>query len=220
MAKSILITGASDGIGFEIARQALDQGYAVHMLARDETRIREAVESLPQERRPRFASIDLTNEKQRRNYMIGMEEAEFVPDVLVNNAGVGINAKFDVTTEEELDAMTNIHFKGPYFITQKLLPLLNDGSSIVNTSSFAATSNWQFGDGGISNIYNPVYSYLNIGNYLITLTINAGLTCSATITKSIEILNGPIAKFTFTTSVCDGRVDFSNISINGVGSYW
>ncbi|MNL57051.1 3-oxoacyl-[acyl-carrier-protein] reductase FabG [compost metagenome] len=31
--------------------------------------------------------------------------------------------------------MTNIHFKGPYFLTQKLLPLLNDGSSIVNTSS-------------------------------------------------------------------------------------
>lgn len=56
-------------------------------------------------------------------------------DALVNNAGVGINAKFDVTTEEQLDAMTNIHFKGPYFLTQKLLPLLNDGSSVVNTSS-------------------------------------------------------------------------------------
>lgn len=56
-------------------------------------------------------------------------------DALVNNAGVGINAKFDVTTEEQLDAMTNIHFKGPYFLTQKLLPLLKDGSSVVNTSS-------------------------------------------------------------------------------------
>ena len=56
-------------------------------------------------------------------------------DALVNNAGVGVNAQFDVTTEEQLDAMTNIHFKGPYFLTQKLLPLLNDGSSVVNTSS-------------------------------------------------------------------------------------
>lgn len=56
-------------------------------------------------------------------------------DALVNNAGIGINESFVTTTEEILDAMTNIHFKGPYFLTQKLLPLLNDGGSIVNTSS-------------------------------------------------------------------------------------
>ena len=56
-------------------------------------------------------------------------------DALVNNAGIGINQSFETTTEETLDTMTNIHFKGPYFLTQKLLPLLNDGSSIVNTSS-------------------------------------------------------------------------------------
>ena len=56
-------------------------------------------------------------------------------DALVNNAGIGINESFETTTEEILDAMTNIHFKGPYFLTQKLLTLLNDGSSIVNTSS-------------------------------------------------------------------------------------
>ncbi|MEJ5995114.1 SDR family oxidoreductase [Pedobacter sp. Du54] len=56
-------------------------------------------------------------------------------DALVNNAGIGINQSFENTTEEVLDAMTNIHFKGPYFLTQKLLPLLNDGSSVVNTSS-------------------------------------------------------------------------------------
>ncbi len=56
-------------------------------------------------------------------------------DALVNNAGVGVNMPFEQTTEEALDAMTNIHFKGPFFLTQKLLPLLNDGSSVVNTSS-------------------------------------------------------------------------------------
>ena len=56
-------------------------------------------------------------------------------DALVNNAGVGVNASFEFTTEEQLDEMTNIHFKGPYFLTQKILPLLKEGSSIVNTSS-------------------------------------------------------------------------------------
>src|SRR5215217_7384190 len=38
-------------------------------------------------------------------------------DALVNNAGIGINESFETTTEETLDAMTNIHFKGPYFLT-------------------------------------------------------------------------------------------------------
>ena len=68
----------------------------------------------------------------------GVLEAQFSSaklDALVNNAGIGINESFETTTEETLDAMTNIHFKGPFFLTQKLLPLLNDGSSIVNTSS-------------------------------------------------------------------------------------
>lgn len=64
-------------------------------------------------------------------------------DALVNNAGIGINESFETTTEETLDAMTNMHFKGPYFLTQKLLPLLNDGSSIVNTSSGLAR--WSYG---------------------------------------------------------------------------
>lgn len=59
-------------------------------------------------------------------------------DALVNNAGIGFNQSFETTTEEILDAMTNIHFKGPYFLTQKLLPFLNDGSSVVNTSSGVA----------------------------------------------------------------------------------
>lgn len=56
-------------------------------------------------------------------------------DALVNNAGVGLHAPFAETTEAGFDSMTDIHFKGPFFLTQKLLPLLNDGSSIVNTSS-------------------------------------------------------------------------------------
>ena len=56
-------------------------------------------------------------------------------DFLVNNAGVGINAPFMETTEEQFDQMVNIHFKGVFFLSQKLLPLMNDGGRIVNISS-------------------------------------------------------------------------------------
>ena len=56
-------------------------------------------------------------------------------DYLVNNAGTSLHQRFDHTTEEELDGMYNVHFKGVFFLTQKLLPWINDGGRIVNISS-------------------------------------------------------------------------------------
>ena len=56
-------------------------------------------------------------------------------DFLVNNAGTGIYATLADTTEEEFDLMTNIHLKGTFFLTQKMLPLIADGGRILNTSS-------------------------------------------------------------------------------------
>lgn len=57
-------------------------------------------------------------------------------DYLVNNAGNSHhNMAFDKTTEEELDSIYNIHFKGVFFLTQKLLPVINDGGRIVNVST-------------------------------------------------------------------------------------
>jgi NAD(P)-dependent dehydrogenase (short-subunit alcohol dehydrogenase family) len=56
-------------------------------------------------------------------------------DFLINNAGTGAFAPFLETTEEQFDQMMNIHLKGPYFLSQKLLPLMKDGGRIVNISS-------------------------------------------------------------------------------------
>jgi NAD(P)-dependent dehydrogenase (short-subunit alcohol dehydrogenase family) len=56
-------------------------------------------------------------------------------DYLVNNAGTSHHNAFDQTTEQELDKLYNVHFKGVFFLTQKLLPLINDGGRIVNISS-------------------------------------------------------------------------------------
>ena len=56
-------------------------------------------------------------------------------DYLVNNAGISHHAAFDKTTEEDLDSLYNVHFKGVFFLTQKLLPLINDGGRIVMISS-------------------------------------------------------------------------------------
>lgn len=56
-------------------------------------------------------------------------------DFLVNNAGTGIYQPFIETTEDQFDEMVNVHFKGVYFLTQKALAYLNDGSKIINISS-------------------------------------------------------------------------------------
>ncbi|HEY4317281.1 MAG TPA: SDR family oxidoreductase [Herbaspirillum sp.] len=56
-------------------------------------------------------------------------------DYLVNNAGVGLHASIAETTEEQFDLLYNIHLKGVFFLTQKLLPLIKDGGRIVNISS-------------------------------------------------------------------------------------
>jgi NAD(P)-dependent dehydrogenase (short-subunit alcohol dehydrogenase family) len=56
-------------------------------------------------------------------------------DYLVNNAGNSLHVGFTETTEEQCDSIFNVHVKGIYFLTQKLLPLMNDGGRIVNVSS-------------------------------------------------------------------------------------
>src|SRR5580692_12984936 len=61
----------------------------------------------------------------------GRERFEY----LVNNAGGSLHANFDQTTEAQFDEIVNVHFKGVFFLTQKLLPLIKDGGRIVNISS-------------------------------------------------------------------------------------
>ncbi|SXD91583.1 SDR family NAD(P)-dependent oxidoreductase [Klebsiella quasivariicola] len=56
-------------------------------------------------------------------------------DYLLNNAGIGLNVPFDETSEAQFDQLMNIQFKGPFFLTQRLLPLLQDGGRILNVSS-------------------------------------------------------------------------------------
>lgn len=56
-------------------------------------------------------------------------------DYLVNNAGTGLYAPYTETTEAQFDDAMNIHFKGPFFLTQQLLPLIKDGGRILNVSS-------------------------------------------------------------------------------------
>lgn len=56
-------------------------------------------------------------------------------DYLINNAGTALYSPITEVTEEQLDDVVDIHFKGVFFLTQKLLPFINDGGGIINVSS-------------------------------------------------------------------------------------
>jgi len=56
-------------------------------------------------------------------------------DFLLNNGGMQITGEFASVTEEDFDRLVDVHFKGVFFLTQKLLPMLADGGSIINISS-------------------------------------------------------------------------------------
>lgn len=56
-------------------------------------------------------------------------------DYLVNNAGYGLYSPIATVTQEQFDGLFNVHLKGPFFLTQILLPLMADGGQIVNITS-------------------------------------------------------------------------------------
>ncbi len=68
-----------------------------------------------------------------RGALAGLGATRF--DYLVNNAGTAHHAAIENTTEAEFDRLYEVHFKGVFFLTQKLLPLINDGGRIVSISS-------------------------------------------------------------------------------------
>lgn len=80
-----------------------------------------------------IASLDsfIKNLKNLLNQTWGVDSFDF----LINNAGHGGTIPIAQMTEEVFDTFVNVHFKGVYFLTQKALPVMNDGGAIVNIST-------------------------------------------------------------------------------------
>jgi uncharacterized protein len=141
VSKIVLITGASDGIGFEIARKSVDRGYTVFMLARDPDRLRLAADNILGAMRPRFMAVDLADERSRKAFLIFMEEAELVPDILVNNAGIGVAGEYAEAPWEKLEALFRLNMHAVAHINHWALKHMKARGSgaIVNMSSAVAT---------------------------------------------------------------------------------
>lgn len=138
-----LVTGASRGLGKSTALKLAASGVdiiATFLANADQAQaVVGQVEALG--RRAVALRLDVADSKSfagfaddvRTALRQGWQRERF--DYLVNNAGTGVHAAFDATTEDQFDSMVNIHLKGTFFLTQKMLPLLDDGGRIVNISS-------------------------------------------------------------------------------------
>ncbi|MEZ0232002.1 MAG: SDR family NAD(P)-dependent oxidoreductase [Methylophilaceae bacterium] len=141
--KIAIITGGSRGLGKEMALSLAKKGNDVILTYNSKKE--EAAEVVAQieglGRKAVALQLDVSNSKSFSDFAAtvksalqktwGRDRFEF----LVNNAGIGIHTSFAETSEEQFDQLMNIQFKGVFFLTQKLLPLIADQGRIVNVST-------------------------------------------------------------------------------------
>jgi len=138
-----LITGGSRGLGKSMALKLAGHGTDVVLTYRSNQADAEAVVAAIRKLGRRAVALPLDAGKAssfpafagqlRAALKEQWQRDQF--DYLVNNAGVGVHASFAQTTEAQFDELVNVHFKGVFFLTQTLLPLITDGGRILNIST-------------------------------------------------------------------------------------
>lgn len=139
--KTVLITGANKGIGFETAKQLAQLGYFIYMGVRDEMRGLKAVQKLNDMGINNVESlvINVTDRNSVHQARQILEAKTGSLDILINNAGIGGELPQDLTSCDlsNLRKIFDTNFFGAIQTTQEFLPLLRkaEGASIINISS-------------------------------------------------------------------------------------
>jgi NAD(P)-dependent dehydrogenase (short-subunit alcohol dehydrogenase family) len=152
--KVALVTGGSRGLGKDMAIQLARKNFDVIITYNSNKQAADmVVEDIKAVGRRAVAlQLDVTRSKGYDAFATKVSEilkTDFGTTqihALVNNAGTGLHAPFVNTTEEQFDEMVNTHLKAAFFLTQKILPFLSDGGSIINISS------------GLARFSHPNYS--------------------------------------------------------------
>ena len=141
--KIAIVTGGSRGLGKSMSLRLAQKGHDVILTYNHKASEADSVVAQIRNmgREALALQLDVADhrsfpafaEKVKADLVKNWQRDDF--DFLINNAGIGIHVPFMNTTEEQFDLLVNIHFKGTFFLTQKLLPLMKDGGRIVNISS-------------------------------------------------------------------------------------
>jgi NAD(P)-dependent dehydrogenase (short-subunit alcohol dehydrogenase family) len=140
--KLVVITGGSRGLGRAAALSLAKTGLDVVLTYRTQRVEADAVVKEIQGLGRQAAALPLDAGKpesfpgfaaELKGVLAHLGRTDF--DHLVNNAGHGAYAAFAETTEAQFDSLVAVHLKGPFFLTQQLLPMIAEGGSILNVSS-------------------------------------------------------------------------------------
>lgn len=138
-----LVTGGSRGLGKSTALHLARQGHDVILTYRSQQAEANAVVAQIEAmgRKAVALALNVSDSSSFAGFADQVREVlrahwgRTTFHVLVNNAGTGTHASLMDTTEAQFDELVNVHFKGVFFLTQKLLPAMADGGRIVNLSS-------------------------------------------------------------------------------------
>jgi len=141
--KIALITGGSRGLGKNSALKIAGKGIDLIVTYRSKKEEAEATVAEIETMGRKAAALQLNTGMVKTFDAFSQELVSVLKakwgreqfDFLVNNAGINGPSPFGKTTEADFDDLMNIHFKGVYFLTQTLLPLIADSGRIINFSS-------------------------------------------------------------------------------------
>src|SRR5260370_35188058 len=145
--KTALVTGGNSGIGLVTAKRFVNEGAYVFITGRRDVDLAAAAKEVGKNVTCVHGDVSNLGDLDRLFAQIKREKGRL--DVVFANAGVGKDAALGEITEEFYDQIFDINGKGPLFMVQNALPLLQDGASVILNASIVASK-------GLSS--NSVYS--------------------------------------------------------------
>jgi uncharacterized protein len=137
-----VITGASSGLGIEFARQLAPRCSALMLVARRQAELdatAELVKGINSKVQTTVCVADLSNEAGRKEVVEKVSAWRAVPNLLINNAGLGDYGRFDMAEAERISAQIEVNISSLTLLTRHLLPVMSRPAGVLNVSSLAGT---------------------------------------------------------------------------------
>ena len=128
MSKTIIVTGASRGIGHEIVKIAEKKGHRVYSISRNIKALKDYSFKYPRQ-------VDLANEDSIDKFSSEVKNDGVKVDALINNAGAFLNKPFEKISKKEFEYIFQVNVFGLSSITRKVLPIIDSKGHIVNITS-------------------------------------------------------------------------------------